>query len=753
MAESDSDDELMRALQGHGQPEECAYCQTEGATFPCTKCNSVVESESEYEDDDDDDEEEEKADALNRRRSGRGSALFRGSSQVFQSTHTCIYLWNAHESVDGSGSMMIPGLTEEQIAQLVKLSSKSTDVLKSSNEISGLKAQLEEMMKSQVNMQELAGRVTTMQQTQETQQQQQQQASSTSSTLLQKSASLKQHELEKLMHKLEALEQRANFSGGGAPPTSSSSSTMPPMMMMMPPPPPVVIYTPLLVQNDDKFKKYFKLLKMAMPVDQIKAKMEVEGVPPALLDTPTAISPNDPGAPPGAYLPLTVGEDPKFKKYFKLQEMHIPVDQIKMKMEAEGLDPDLLDHPEKVSPHDPGPPAVNGGGFAFPGAAPALLQPVAAPYIPLLVKDDPAFKKYFKLMSMGMPVEQVELKMKAEGFDASVLATPDAVSPNDPGVRVDPSLSMGIDIASERRDWSAGAAGGSGMRTAPNGDGGAAPVRSVKDQMAAELAAASDAVHDIFGEDTVKATGGGMTMVEQLEKKARKDLNKKLVDNIDAINTTIQDLLTVQFTTEAVCCLDTRDWYFNEQQRMDAGHAYLRLWSLSTLANDVSQLTQKYDQIVNAPVVLSAQNKNKIEVIDKFTNLLKDAVKLKHKIFKNKTYDDELARMATLNIPQEYDKHGDELIDAAAILAAAALDFADEELRVLDKTVRAKKIRASATVHVGEKAAQLVGIVNKLGARGMDAVNARMGPLDEQLNAIKEQFFADKDEEEEDDVL
>ncbi|RLO04802.1 hypothetical protein DYB28_008582 [Aphanomyces astaci] len=186
---------------------------------------------------------------------------------------------------------------------------------------------------------------------------------------------------------------------------------------------------------------------------------------------------------------------------------------------------------------------------------------------------------------------------------------------------------------------------------------------------------------------------------------------------------------------------------------MDAGHAYLRLWSLSTLANDVSQLTQKYDQIVNAPVVLSAQNKNKIEVIDKFTNLLKDAVKLKHKIFKNKTYDDELARMATLNIPQEYDKHGDELIDAAAILAAAALDFADEELRVLDKTVRAKKIRASATVHVGEKAAQLVGIVNKLGARGMDAVNARMGPLDEQLNAIKEQFFADKDEEEEDDVL
>lgn len=57
---------------------------------------------------------------------------------------------------------------------------------------------------------------------------------------------------------------------------------------------------------------------------------------------------------PGAYVPLTVGKDPVFTKYFKLKSMNMPIDQIKMKMEADGVNPDLLDHPTQVSPNDPG---------------------------------------------------------------------------------------------------------------------------------------------------------------------------------------------------------------------------------------------------------------------------------------------------------------------------------------------------------------------------------------------------------------
>lgn len=51
---------------------------------------------------------------------------------------------------------------------------------------------------------------------------------------------------------------------------------------------------------------------------------------------------------------MTVGSDPVFRKYFKLKSMNMPIEQIKLKMEADGVDPDLLDHPSQVSPNDPG---------------------------------------------------------------------------------------------------------------------------------------------------------------------------------------------------------------------------------------------------------------------------------------------------------------------------------------------------------------------------------------------------------------
>ncbi|EQC33474.1 hypothetical protein SDRG_08984 [Saprolegnia diclina VS20] len=774
MADSDSDDELMRALRGGGMKSaECSYCQTDGAKLPCSKCHQAMycddtclrrhfkahrdhciqvylkedsEDEEESEEEEDDDEEE-KANAAS-------SFVKRQSSR----------------SIGGPVMMGIPGLTEEQVATLIKLSTKSNDVGKQQKEISHLKAQIEEMLKSQESIAQIA------------------KANQIKPEhVLSKSSSIKQKELDLLMHKLEALEQRASF----APSTMGAPQMLP--LAIAP-----VIYHPLLVKDDDKFKKYFKLQAMSMPSDQIKAKMEVDGVDPGLLDTPHAVSPNDPGAPPGAYVPLTVGNDPKYKKFFKLLAMHMPVDQIKMKMEAEKLDPSLLDHPEAVSPNDPGPPML---APPSPPMTPPM-QPMVT-YVPLLVKDDPAFKKFFKLLTMGMPKEQAQLKMKAGGLDGALLETPDAVSPNDPGPPPAPtrgSFSMsapasvgGISmdqlfamVMQHQQMIQQGNFAASGSRTPPHEGGGGPPARSVKDQMAAELAAASSAVDDIFGEDTVKATGGGMSMVEQLEKKARKESNKKLVDNIAAINATIHELVTIKFKDEAHAIAystdvsnklegyglalgvdanqtwsarlliknkDTRDWYFSEAERLAAGHAYLRLWYLQALSTDIVQLRSKTDQIKNAPGVI--QSKNKVDIIDKFTTLLKEAVKLKHKIFKNSAFNDQLTQMATQKIPQSYDAHGQALTDAAAILANAALDMADDELRVLERTLRAKKIRASTAVHVGEKAVQFVGIVKKLGVSpGLLAPAIdRVAGLETVVAAVKAEYFAEKEEEEEDDVL
>lgn len=197
---------------------------------------------------------------------------------------------------------------------------------------------------------------------------------------------------------------------------------------------------------------------------------------------------------------------------------------------------------------------------------------------------------------------------------------------------------------------------------------------------------------------------------------------------------------------------DTRDWYFSEQERLDAGKAYNRLWSLSFLDRDAGQLISKRAQIINAPVTLRASVKSKPELIDKFTQLLKDSVKLKHKVFKSNFYAAELRRLQENGVPESFEERGTELIDASAVLANAAMDLAEEEFRLLETTTRAKKIRAHSAIHVGEKAIQLVGIVKKLGAHGVD--DGRLAQIDSKVSELKEIYVSgQQEEEEEDDVL
>jgi hypothetical protein len=197
---------------------------------------------------------------------------------------------------------------------------------------------------------------------------------------------------------------------------------------------------------------------------------------------------------------------------------------------------------------------------------------------------------------------------------------------------------------------------------------------------------------------------------------------------------------------------DTRDWYFNEQERLDAGKAYGRLWSLSFLERDAGQLIAKRAQILNAPITMRSTVKNKAELIDKFTQLLKDTVKLKHKVFKNASYAAELQRLRDGRIPERFDERGTELTDATTVLADAALDLAEEEFRILDATTRAKKIRANTVIHVAEKAVQLVGIVKKLGAQGINAT--RLGAVETRVQELREEYLSGQQEEEdEDDVL
>lgn len=157
-----------------------------------------------------------------------------------------------------TGGFQVPGLTESQIKKLLDLSSKA-ETMTNSKVIDQLQTQIAQLMESQ-------SKVTT-------------QPSSRDRTTS-SSAPVKLKDIKELQKKLQELEKKTqNMPAGGRGGSGGARS----------------IYRPLLVKDDPELRKYFKLKDMAMPAEQIKAKMEGDGVNPSLLDTPDEISPNDPG--------------------------------------------------------------------------------------------------------------------------------------------------------------------------------------------------------------------------------------------------------------------------------------------------------------------------------------------------------------------------------------------------------------------------------------------------------------------------
>ncbi|GMF34717.1 unnamed protein product [Phytophthora fragariaefolia] len=176
--------------------------------------------------------------------------------------------------------------------------------------------------------------------------------------------------------------------------------------------------TGVAAKDHPDYLKYFKLLTMGLPAEQVKMKMQAAGVDPSMLDDPDAIiggtapSTESTSVSPAAG-GILVKDDEQYAKFFKLLKMGMPSEQIKLKMSASGLNPDLLDTPDAPMP-----------GSSSAGA------PATASIQVITVKEDPAYEKFFKLVKMGMPPEQVKMKMSAADLNADLLDTPDAPSPN-----------------------------------------------------------------------------------------------------------------------------------------------------------------------------------------------------------------------------------------------------------------------------------------------------------------------------------
>lgn len=164
-------------------------------------------------------------------------------------------------------------------------------------------------------------------------------------------------------------------------------------------------------KDHPKYMKFFKLAAMEMPAEQIKEKMKNEGLDPQMLDSPNHVIENETGGNDNAARSTqqTVKDSPDYQKFFKLLKMGLPAEQVKMKISVAGLDPNLLDTPDAL--------------IQTPGEA-------DSPEKTITVQEDPEYEKYFKLLKMGLPAEQVKIKMKNAGVDPELLDDPTKLSPN-----------------------------------------------------------------------------------------------------------------------------------------------------------------------------------------------------------------------------------------------------------------------------------------------------------------------------------
>jgi Subunit CCDC53 of WASH complex/Formin Homology 2 Domain len=160
----------------------------------------------------------------------------------------------------------------------------------------------------------------------------------------------------------------------------------------------------LPLKDDPNFQKYFKMLKIGMPKDQVAHAMKRDEKDPAILDL-------DPTKPFLAQCPnannaddndLSLKENPLYAKYFKMLRMGMPREQVLHAMKRDEKDPKILDLDPSQSLASQKNQAAN--------------RNVDTP-----LKDDPEYAKYFKMLAMKLPMGAVKNALLRDGKDPCIM--------------------------------------------------------------------------------------------------------------------------------------------------------------------------------------------------------------------------------------------------------------------------------------------------------------------------------------------
>ncbi|GMI09629.1 hypothetical protein TrVE_jg9695 [Triparma verrucosa] len=171
--------------------------------------------------------------------------------------------------------------------------------------------------------------------------------------------------------------------------------------------PPPATTTGVPLNKDPAFTKYFKMLKMGIPLPAVKQQMMKDSVDPSIMD-------QDHKLPYVPKPPLKL--DPAYSKYFKMLKMQIPLPAVKQAMIKDGLDPNILD-----CDHDKPLPNIIPGAKTKAVKKKKKKEPKTWDKDAPKLKDDERFTKYFKMRKMGLPVGAVQNAMVKDGLDPKII--------------------------------------------------------------------------------------------------------------------------------------------------------------------------------------------------------------------------------------------------------------------------------------------------------------------------------------------
>ena len=103
------------------------------------------------------------------------------------------------------------------------------------------------------------------------------------------------------------------------------------------------------LKDDPEYQKYFKMLKVGLPVESVKHAMARDGKDPDVMN-------GDHSKPAGWEKGVPLKEDPKYQKYFKMLKIGLPMETVMHAMRRDGLDPSVMngDHNAPASKKNSG---------------------------------------------------------------------------------------------------------------------------------------------------------------------------------------------------------------------------------------------------------------------------------------------------------------------------------------------------------------------------------------------------------------